>query len=468
MKLDFTKSLKGRLAIYFAIGIVISLLISAVASAGLVQRYIRMRTVSDLKGQVEALSRQIETDGLPSRRYFSDLETMYQTRALIVPYLDQPLQELPRFQRGPEDVQPEVVQHRFIDWDLLASGETQVAETQLAEGELQVVVVAHGLHAGSDLVAAVVLAKPQSSLQSWVPLAGWFLAAAAISLTISLILAFLLARRLSRPLHQITESASALAAGDFSHELTITGEDEIGRLADAFRHMASEVQKSQEQQKEFVINVTHELKTPLTSIMGHIQALREGVAADPAEAARSLEVASAEASRLSRLIEDLLSVARFDARQFELKSATVPVREIMASLEAGFAWQAQSADVSLEVESPEGLEVTTDPDRLRQILSNLVQNSLAHTPAGGKVTASTRIREEGGVEFIVSDSGEGIAAEELALVFDRFYRGKSGDRKAGLGLGLAISRELALALGGDLSVSSEPGKGSRFLLRLPA
>jgi len=191
-----------------------------------------------------------------------------------------------------------------------------------------VVIAAHGFKAGGELAGAVVLSKPLRLLPSWGSLAWEFLIAGAISLAVSLMLAFLLARRLSRPLHEITQAATAVAAGDFSSELTVWSNDEIGRLADAFRNMSAEVRQAQEQQRQFVINVSH-------------------------------------------------------------------------------------------------------------------------------------------LELEVSDTGDGIAPDDLPHVFDRFYRGGEGARDAGLGLGLSISRELARALDGDITATSTPGQGSRFTLTLP-
>jgi two-component system sensor histidine kinase BaeS len=330
------------------------------------------------------------------------------------------------------------------------------------------VIVAHGFDISGQLAGAVVLAKPVASLQSWVPLARWFLIAGIGSLAVSLVFAFILARRLSQPLHEITLAASAVAAGDFSRELGVRSQDEIGRLADAFRYMSDEVQKSQEQQRQFVINVSHELKTPLTSIAGHAQALKDGVAAEPADVKRSLEVIDAETRRLSRLIEDLLSLAKFDARQFELKRATVSLPQMLTSLADGFSMQAREEGPALEVDTSADISITTDPDRLRQIMANLVQNALAHTPAGGRVRVAARAAGEEGVVIEVSDNGRGISPEDLPHVFDRFYRVSQGAPEAGLGLGLSISRELARALGGDITVASTPGEGSSFSVSLPS
>ncbi|MEK7817567.1 MAG: HAMP domain-containing protein, partial [Actinomycetota bacterium] len=234
----FTRSLRGRLAAYFAISIVITLLISGFLALGLVQRYLQKKTVSDLESQVRALARQIETEGLPARRFIDDLEKMYGTNAVIVPYREQALRQLPRSGNRPQDdIEPGGRQFNFLDWELLKSGGTQTTETELPAVDRDVIVAAHGIRAGGDLAGAVVLSKPVRYLQSWQPLALEFLIAAVPSLAVSFFISFLLARRLSRPLHEITEAATAVATGDFSREVAAGSDDEIGRLADAFRYM---------------------------------------------------------------------------------------------------------------------------------------------------------------------------------------------------------------------------------------
>lgn len=481
----FTKSLKGRFAAYFALSIVITLLVSGFISVGLVQRYLYQKTVSDLKFQAESLAGQIETRGLPQRQGLADLEKMYETRVFIAPYREQALDSLPR--RGPMGEQAESNSKLMplLDWDQIQSGKTQVTETSLPEIDSEVVIAAHGFKAGGELAGAVVLSKPLRLLPSWGPIALVFLIAGVISLTVSMLLALLLARRLSQPLHEITQAATAVAEGDFSSELTVRSNDEIGRLADAFRNMSAEVRQAQEQQRQFVINVSHELKTPLTAIAGHAQALQDGVATDPETVAKSLGVIVLETKRLSRLITDLLSLAKFDARQFELRQDSVIVSDVMDSVADALARDAADRGVTLVAEqeiaseaqpssSPADiageetneLAVNTDPDRLRQILANLVQNALSHTPPGGRVTISAS-SSASQLEIEVSDTGDGIPPEDLPHIFDRFYRGGEGARDAGLGLGLSISRELARALGGEITAASTPGKGSRFTLVLP-
>ncbi len=462
---NYTKSLKGRLAIYFALAITASLLLSGFLTFGLMQRYLRMRLVSDLKSQAESLSHQIETEGLPQKRYIVDLERMYGTRALIVPHNDQAINQLPG-EPGSAGLSQQLSQ--LMNWNAISNGQTQVERVQLKLPGFysEQIVAIHGFNAGGQLAGAVVLAKPVNQLQPWRPIAGWLLISAVSSLVISMLLAFMLARRLSRPLHEITQAATAVAAGDFSSEIDVQSEDEIGRLADAFRFMSDEVQKSQEQQRQFVISVSHELKTPLTAIAGHTQALREGVAEDPQAVAESLKVIEAETRRLHRLIEDLLSIAKADARQFELKRSSIHVGDIAADTISRFSREAKQRRVQLSSTGESGLVISTDPDRLRQIVSNLVNNALAHTPAGGKITISMR-RFAGNAEVEVADDGPGIDPADLPHIFDRFYRSVNVRNGPGLGLGLSISRELAHALGGDITASSNPGQGSRFVVKLP-
>lgn len=464
---SLTRSLKGKLALYFAFSIIISLLVSGLISVGLVQRYLRNKTVSDLRDQVAAIAVQIEEEQeLPNQRYQLDLQRVQEVTLLIVPSGTESRRPPQSPGRG-NPMEPVLMRLAFLDWDALAAGKTLTEEATLPGAEKETVVVARGYFIEGELLGAVVLAKPLSLLQPWRPIAGEFLVAALVALAISLSLAFLLARHLSRPLHEITEAAAAVAEGDFSREVTVRSEDEIGRLADSFRHMTAEVQRSQEQQREFVINVSHELKTPLTAITGHTEALRDGVVSEPEDVKRSLEVVATETRRLRRLIDDLISLARFDTRQFELRLATFSLAELLESLVESFSREAGERRVELALSADRAIELTADPDRLRQVIANLTQNALSHASAGGRVTV-TAAREEGSVRIGVTDDGPGIEPDRLPHIFDRFYSGRDGARGAGLGLGLPISRQLARAMGGDVTVTSTPGEGATFIVTLPA
>ncbi len=462
----FTQSLRGKLAVYFAVAIVVSLLVSGLLAVGLVQNYLKQRTAADLEEQARSIAAQIEEEGLPSERFIRELERVQGTIVLLIPYREQVLEGLPRHgPRGP-DARFSNRTLEFINWNYLAAGRVQRSEAELPGLDTEALVVAKGFEVDGELAGAVVVSKALSNLQPWQPIAGEFLIAALIALAISLVFALVLARSLSQPLHEITEAAVAVAEGDFSHEVNVRSEDEIGRLAGAFRHMSTEVQRSQQQQRDFIINVSHELKTPLTAISGHVEALRDGVAADPEAVDASLEVISSEARRLQRLIEDLLSLAKFDASQFELRSASIDMERLIKVLVDSFSREAGERGVHLETRVEAGTDLAGDPDRLKQILSNLVQNAIVHSQAGGSVGIHAAAAG-GEVRIEVSDQGAGIADEDLPHIFDRFYRSGGGAREAGLGLGLAISRELARAMGGEIEAASTPGEGSTFTLTLP-
>jgi signal transduction histidine kinase len=195
--------------------------------------------------------------------------------------------------------------------------------------------------------------------------------------------------------------------------------------------------------------------------------LKDGIAREPEEVAASLKVIASETGRLSRLIDDLISLAKFDTRQFELRMDRVRLDELLGSLVEGFSRDAEERRVLLELDAEAAPEIDTDPDRLRQVITNLVQNALFHTPPEGsvKVKATT---VGGDVSIEVRDTGPGIETDALVHIFDRFYRSGEGTLDAGLGLGLPISRELARALGGDITVTSTVGQGSSFVVNLPA
>jgi len=233
--------------------------------------------------------------------------------------------------------------------------------------------------------------------------------------------------------------------------------------------------------RDFLANVSHELKTPLTSIRGFSQALRDGTITEQEERESALRVIENESRRVLHLVGELLDLSRIESGQESMKRAPVPVGELFAHCAEVFSLRSQELDVSLEVEGGDVPTVLGDFDRLEQVLGNLLDNAFRHTPAGGSVRLSARLTSQragakgnGWVEVSVADSGEGISPEELSKVFDRFYKGDATFRRAqdaagrGTGLGLAISREIVRAHGGEIKAESSPGDGTRFVITLPA
>jgi signal transduction histidine kinase len=288
------------------------------------------------------------------------------------------------------------------------------------------------------------------------------------ALLLSLLLAFLLTRWISRPLQEVIAAARSVPAG-VARPLTLRGPREVQELTRSFNDMAARVRSSQESQRDFIANVSHELKTPLTSVQGFAQALMDGTAEAPEARRQAAAVIYDEAGRMHRMVLDLLDLARLDAGTADLKRAPVDLAALLRNVAEKFTPQARAASVEIRVVAAGLPAITGDGDRLAQVFTNLVDNALKYTPAGGEITlrAASSIP---GVRVEVADTGSGIPAEAMARIFDRFYQAdpsRQGGRKHGTGLGLAIAREIVQAHGGTISVRSSQGQGSTFTVSLP-
>ncbi len=313
--------------------------------------------------------------------------------------------------------------------------------------------------------------QPRGAALAWarehmlVPLLWAGLAALAISI----LLALLVSRSVAAPLRRVTSAAEAIARGKTSTRAPVSGPAEVQSLARSFNTMADQVEATQQSQRDFVANVSHELKTPLTSIQGFSQALLDGTASTPETTARAARVIHEEAERMRRMVDELLVLARFDAGQVVMARDPVELSPLLRECIEKLAPQAQAAAVALKLDAPDRLFVTGDADRLAQVFANLLDNGVAHTPTGGEVTlAARRVDEEHAVKVTVTDTGEGIPAEALPRIFERFYQvDKARKRSRGAGLGLAITKEIVEAHGGILTAESVVGLGSKFTVRLP-
>ena len=255
------------------------------------------------------------------------------------------------------------------------------------------------------------------------------------------------------------------------------GPQEVQELALAFNDMNSRVLVSQKSQREFVANVSHELKTPLTSVQGFSQAILDGTANTPEAQKQAAQVIYDEAGRMHRMVLDLLDLARLDAGTLDLRRAPVDLPALLRNIAEKFTPQAQAAGVSIEVDSPALPPVTGDGDRLAQVFTNLVDNALKHTPAGGSIslraglTGSAAAPGAGAeVQVEVADTGVGIPPEALPHIFERFYQAdlsRPGGEKHGTGLGLAIVKEIVGAHSGKIDVRSMLNAGSTFTVSLP-
>jgi two-component system OmpR family sensor kinase len=329
------------------------------------------------------------------------------------------------------------------------------------------------------------------------------LLAGALAGALSILLGLGLSRGLTAPLARLTAAARRIAGGDLNQRVPETGSAEVAALGRAFNQMAADLEKAEELRRNLVADVAHELRTPLSVLQGNLRAILDGVY--PLEQA---EIAALydETRLLSRLVNDLHELAQAEAGQLHLDLRPTDLAEVVQTMVANLAVAAEAKKVKLTTDLADettNLPVLADPDRLAQIVRNLLSNALRHTPEGGQITVSATVlpsmpvlseacpacpepcpersrrgsrgelhrRVEGpqAIRIVVTDTGEGIPPDDLPHVFDRFWRaeGLRSREQGGSGLGLTIARHLVQAHGGEMGVESEVGQGSRFWFTLP-
>jgi signal transduction histidine kinase len=352
-----------------------------------------------------------------------------------------------------------------FDGTKLGPGEVETFEFQPPGSDLTYLAAAHTVTVGGETFGALVVAKPRTELRSrWLVLFGRLGLAFLAGLLVAAGLVWYLSRRLTKPVLALSRAADQVAEGRYDAEVPeARSSDEIGHLTDRFREMTEKLADSQRRERNFLMIVSHELRTPVTAIRGHVEALSEGIADDAEAREASLEVIRAETERLARLVRDVLDLARMEADQFTLEEDEVELRRLLEQAYQSFTEEARRRGIDYACSLGADPVIQTDGDRLLQVISNLLDNAFAWTPDGGRI-ALELAAENGTIAVTVSDSGPGIGPIERERIFRPFWS-RAGD---GTGLGLPIARELAHALGGELALDSELGKGSRFELRLPA
>ncbi|MGI8411829.1 MAG: sensor histidine kinase [Solirubrobacteraceae bacterium] len=338
------------------------------------------------------------------------------------------------------------------------------------------------LYAARDTAAGrIVIARPAGlAFAEWRPFLGSLVLAGLGGALLAAMLSMVLARRLTRPLAVLSSATARIASGEAGVQVPVHGEDELAQLGTSFNDMSSELSRAREAQRSFLESVSHELKTPLTSIRGYAEAVNEG-AVTPAQGGRVIAI---EADRLERLVQDLLDLARLQRADFSVAHESLDLaaiarqavqrhlpraRELSVGLSTSASddappSSAHSALASSRDGAPANPPVLGDPGRLLQVTSNLVENALRLTPSGGAVVVST-----GAATITVRDTGPGLAAEDIPRAFERFYlhdRYRS-ERPVGSGLGLAIVEQLVLAMGGAVRASRAAGGGAQFTIELP-
>src|SRR5438067_2439703 len=306
----------------------------------------------------------------------------------------------------------------------------------------------------------LILLRPRSTAGSLLSPYVWgLLIAAAAGGLLAAIAAFLVARRISRPVDRIAAAARSLTRGTHPEPVPVEGAAEIATLAVAFNDLAAQLRQAQEAERSFLLSVSHELKTPLTAIRGYAEAVEDG-AVDAREAAATV---ASEARRLERLVRDLLDLARMHRTDFSVRNTEIDLAEVAEDAVRRYQQQSDSFGVAMTAVAGAAAPAIGDADRVLQVVSNLVENALRLTPPDGEV----RVIAAPGV-LRVEDTGPGLAETDTARAFERFYRHESYglERQVGTGLGLAIVRELTLAMGGSVDVQSSPGRLTVFTVRL--
>jgi two-component system sensor histidine kinase BaeS len=421
-----------RSQLFRAIGVVVLICVAFTIGVGLVltQREVKSSALRDLAHQVDLIR---GSEGLSSAKGLKQ-----KVQATL-------------------DKSPQRETYLFERRDLPPWAQEQVAANHPVQGTMDFGGDPYYFAARKANPGTIILLRRQRSLLSgyvW----GLLIAAAAGGLLAALA-AFLLARRISRPVDRIAAAARTLARGTHPEPVPVEGATEIATLAGAFNDLAAQLQQAQEAERNFLLSVSHELKTPLTAIRGYAEAVEDG-AVDPREAAATV---ASEARRLERLVKDLLDLARMHRTGFSVHISEIDLADVVEDAVRRYEQQAESFGVELHSVADAPAPAIADADRVLQVVSNLVENALRLTPAGGEV----RVVAEPGV-LRVEDTGPGLAEADTERAFERFYlHERYGlERKVGTGLGLAIVKELTLAMGGDVDVESRPGTLTVFTVQL--
>jgi two-component system OmpR family sensor kinase len=371
-----------------------------------------------------------------------------------------------------------------VNGEILADSRPR-AEDPPGDVLTHVAIVSSGRYRDSSGAAWLYVARPLSDSRSllltslqpevipWASIREEFatplIRAGVVALLLSPLLAWLIARWVAAPLKWMATAARAVAAGDYEHQLPTEGPAEVQTLAVAFNEMIHRVKASQQAQRDFVANVSHELKTPLTSIQGFAQAIADQTAGTNEARVRAAGIILDETRRLQHLVDDLLDLAKLDAGQTALELGPMDVGAMLEAVSDRLSLRAEEKQIKLVRHLDSLPSVVADGDRLAQVFTNLLDNAIRHTPEGGSVGLTAQA-DSGWLTIHVEDTGPGIPPEELPRIFERFYQldqARQGSKGHGAGLGLAISREIVAAHGGTLTAKSVVGRGSRFTVRLP-
>jgi two-component system, OmpR family, sensor kinase len=285
-----------------------------------------------------------------------------------------------------------------------------------------------------------------------------------IALIISLLLAVWLARSFYRPIQRLSRAANNIAQGHYDSAVPLDGPKEVEGLAKNFNEMAAKINESQQHLRHYVADVSHQLKSPLTSIQGFAQAIQDGTAADETTRLRAAAIIEEESKRMLRQVNELLELSRMQSGQLSIQHESVDVKDIILHSQEILAVRLGEKDITIENDLVSPMIVMGDADRLEDVINNILDNAIKNTPSHEKIWVSSTL-DKSKLMIRIKDSGPGIPPEQIPHIFDRFQ--PASGLRTGFGLGLAIAREIVLKHGGDISVTNNPGEGANFTVSLP-
>jgi signal transduction histidine kinase len=457
------RSLRFRLPALFLLGVAIAGIVAALIALRLFQDYTREETLRDLRQEAAGLAQLYAESALraadegekapdfaASKLEAASGNTLYYVGTYPFPGQDAGLNRLP------EEAIDERLRNleRPLAFEFEIDGRRYLAAAQPFR-----------LERAAESFGALVVAKRRTELRDqWVPLVERLALAFLVGIVVAGALALYLSRKITGPVLALSDAADAVARGRYDVRVPPRGAGEIGHLAERFNEMAARLAEAEERERQFLMSVSHELRTPLTGIKGHVDALRDGLIDDPELVKASLDVVAAEATRLERLVGDVLDLAKLNADRFTVLREEVDMGRLVEQAYSAFGEEARRREIDYELLAVAAAPtIVSDGDRVLQVITNLLSNAFRWTPDGGRIELGLAT-ENGAVRVDVADSGPGIAPQQRDRIFRPFVSHDVG----GTGLGLPIARELANALGGRIELETTVGRGSRFRLVLPA
>jgi len=340
----------------------------------------------------------------------------------------------------------------------------QVSSAELKRGQS---IEANGQRVGTLIMGAIPFQRNPRE-EEFIQRTNKLLVYSALGVSfVALLLGIFLSRTLTRPIHELTRATQAVAGGNLGLQVSVRSRDEMGKLGDSFNKMSADLARSTNARKQMTADIAHELRTPLSLILGHAEAVHDGVLPPTPE---NFEIIREEAIRLEHLVDDLRTLSLADAGELSINLQEVPAKKLLNDIQTTYSHLARQRDVKIRVDTASDMPMLNiDPGRMTQVLTNLLDNALRHTPEGGHIDLVAR-NVEGGVELSIQDSGPGIQNGDVNRIFQRFYRTDASRHRdeGGSGLGLAIAKSIVELHNGHIWAESSLGAGLKIVMQFPA